>query len=266
MSEANGKNKQGNVIAEASPTLIDKIVRAESPEFRQLRRTVEEGSNHPSDELLLAYANHRATPDDARRIMEHIALCGTCARKALNLTLQQEDLLDYLEDDTSQPSWLDRLKGFVSNLSFPVMIQTPALETVRGPHDEDAAIAVKEGDPIRIFVQVPEDGHVAVFHYSDKGGEARLVFPDRPSDRTSVVGGQKVRILDGQVEGPAGIQRLKVIWTKDPLIDPDVISRLSDADGSSALEDYFNELESLETNEWLEASCSYLVEDTGTHR
>jgi|GEM_PF-2461343 len=260
MAEIDGKNRPGNITTEAPPTLIEMVVRGESPELRQLRKKVEEGPDHPSDELLRAYTSHRAATEDTRSIMEHIALCGTCARKALRLTLQQEELLDDLEDASSQPSWLDRLKGFVSNLSFPVMIRPLALEGVRGPKDEDTTTTLKVGDPLTLFVESPADGHVTVFHFSGEGSEPSLVFPGDASDETRVSGGEKKYLLEGEVEGPVGSQFFKIVWTREQLINPREIN-WADVDAvKEAVSKFFGKLEGLHVDEvWRAAVCEYQV-------
>ncbi len=242
------------------PALLEKIAQSESKEFRQLRHQVEQGPNHPTGDELYDYVLGWLDKKDMLLVMEHLLLCGKCLQEVMEIEQLEEDLTEDALARADILPWSERLKSFVSKLSFPVMIQTPALEAVRGFQREDTVEAVKQGDPLSLFVQGPADGHVAVFHYPHEGYEARLVFPCCASDQTRVIGGQKASIVEGEVEGPAGLQLFKIIWTKEQLIDPLQINWADSAVVDKAIQEFFDKLESLIPNEeWQEAVYPYQV-------
>lgn len=241
-------------------SLLQRLAQTESEESRKLREKIENGPYHPSDDTMYDYVLGRLSEKNENQVLDHILACRSCLEEVFRIRRIEDDLKEHVVEWADETSWLDRLKGFVSNLSFPVTIQTPALEAIRGPQEEGIPRTVKVGDPIRIFAQVPADGHVAVFHYSGKGGESRLVFPCCASDRTRVIGGQKACVVEGEVEGPAGVQAFKVIWTKKQLIDPLQINWSDAGTVTEAVKEFFNKLERLNIDkDWQGAVHEYQV-------
>jgi hypothetical protein len=242
------------------PALLEAMARSESKEFRHLKEQIEQGPDHPTGDELYNYVLGWLDRKESLLVMDHLVLCGRCLREVIRIRRLEEALTQDALARADRVPWLERIKGLISKVSFPVSIDTPALEAVRGLRREDTPGTVKQGDALRLIVQAPADGHVAVFHYSHEASEARLVFPCCASDQTRVIGDQKASIVEGEVEGPAGLQLFKIIWTKEQLIDPLQINWADPAVVNEAVQEFFSKLEGLiPDEEWQETAYEYQV-------
>jgi hypothetical protein len=137
------------------------------------------------------------------------------------------------------------------------------IDPLRGPGTRERQkikrSTFKVGDPLLFSVSIPADGHLIVFHYNGTDRLA-LVFPSN-SGQDSAVSTGEIKRIPGHVNGPAGQQFLKAIWTIDPLINPNDI-HFSDQDSiEKALEDCFERLGKLKPDQWREVLCEFEVHD-----
>jgi len=89
---------------------------AQSDEYRKLKKRAEEGP-HPTDEMLYEYVLDVLDDEDARKIRDHISLCGICAKEVLQIRMMEENAEEELLAWTKNPSLWERMKWVTSNLS-----------------------------------------------------------------------------------------------------------------------------------------------------
>lgn len=240
--------------------LFEKAARSRNLDDREPRISLIDQQNHPSEEALYNYVLGWLENEAAEAVMDHLGVCDHCAEEVLRIRAMEDELREHALRWADRQSWLNRLKLLISNLSFPVTIQTQVFEGARGPGDEDNVRVVKIGDPLVLSVRAPEAGHVVVFHYTEKDAAARLVYPDRPADVARIPANQEVTILEGEVDGPEGEQVFKIIWTRDQLIDPQLVDWDAPAAVDAAVEEFFQKLEALTVDQdWQETVCEYHV-------
>lgn len=137
------------------------------------------------------------------------------------------------------------------------------MDTVRGTgtrgRQEIKKSTFKVGDPLLFSVSIPADGHLIVFHYNGIDRLA-LVFPSNPGQDNAVSTGE-IKRIPGHVDGPAGLQFLKAIWTIDSLVNLNDID-FDDQDSiEKALEDCMERLGKLKPDDWREVLCEFEVHD-----
>jgi hypothetical protein len=239
-------------------SLFQKLALSESEESRQQRLAIEHGPHHPSDEELYHYVLGWLKESQEDEMLDHLLLCRVCLEEVFRIRRIESDTKAHVLQWTDETSWLDQLKGFVSNLSFPVMIHPLAFEGVRGPKDEDTATTVKVGDPLTLFVESPANGYMTVFHLHEGTGEVSLVFPQSEEDQSHVSKGQEIS-LTGEATTPVGRQGFKAIWTKGPLRIHKAHPRTEEWSSVRLTQDLFEELALLVEGEFIEAELNYEV-------
>src|SRR5208283_5340855 len=104
------------------PALLEAMARSESNDFRTLRQEVEVGLHHPSGEDLYNYVLGWLDQEHSLRVLDHVVLCGRCLEDVMKIQQMEEALTkDTLERADKLP-WVERVKDFVSSLSFPISI------------------------------------------------------------------------------------------------------------------------------------------------
>lgn len=233
--------------------LFEEIVQSETEELRQLQQTTEAGPEHPDQYLLRDYALGRVSRQQDNEITKHLMVCSKCSETVFDI--------QYVEPirAESEESWLARIKEFVSNLSFPIFVQFPALEAVRGPEAEKEIRSYVPGEDLAITLKAPANGYVTIFHVCEETGEVNLIFPSEPYDDPKVLAGEGIAPVEGNVDGPAGKHVFKVFWTKDLLIDFTKLDLSNDEQVEVAKLQFFKRLESLEEADWRVATFEYTV-------
>lgn len=113
------------------PALLEAMARSESDDFRTLRQEVEAGLHHPSGEDLYNYVLGWLDQEHSLRVLDHVVLCGRCLEEVMKIQQIEEALTrDALERADKLP-WIERVRGFVSSLSFPVPIWNKVSEKLR---------------------------------------------------------------------------------------------------------------------------------------
>jgi len=113
------------------PALLEAMARSESNDFRTLRQEVEDGLHHPSGEDLYNYVLGWLDQENSLRVLDHVVLCGRCLEEVMKIQQIEEALTkDALERADKLP-WIERVRDFVSSLSFPVSIWNKVSEKLR---------------------------------------------------------------------------------------------------------------------------------------
>ena len=113
------------------PALLEAMARSESNDFRTLRQEVEDGLHHPSGEDLYNYVLGWLDQEHSLRVLDHVVLCGRCLEEVMKIQQIEESLTkDALERADKLP-WIERVKDFISSLSFPVSIWNKVSEKLR---------------------------------------------------------------------------------------------------------------------------------------
>src|SRR5271157_4232584 len=113
------------------PTLLEAMARSESNDFRTLRQEVEDGLHHPSGEDLYNYVLGWLDQEHSLRVLDHVVLCGRCLEEVMKIQQMEGALTkDALERADKLP-WIERVKDFISSLSFPVSIWNKVSEKLR---------------------------------------------------------------------------------------------------------------------------------------
>lgn len=96
---------------------------AQSDEYRKLKKRTEEGP-HPTDEMLYDYVLDTVDDKDARKIRDHISLCGICAKEVLQIRMMEDkaeaDLVAWTDGNggNNKKSLWERIRRFASCLSL----------------------------------------------------------------------------------------------------------------------------------------------------
>jgi len=103
-----------------------------------------------------------------------------------------------------------------ASLKYKVSVigTTRGLATEEGREKSNRYIV---GDSFGIRVDIPQDGYLTIFHYTESG-TINLEFPILSMDESYLSGGSKKTICF-DVKEPFGRHFLKAIWTAKPLID-----------------------------------------------
>ena len=165
------------------PALLEAMARSESNDFRTLRQEVEDGLHHPSGEDLYNYVLGWLDQEHSLRVLDHVVLCGRCLEEVMKIQQIEEALTkDALERADKLP-WIERVKGFIPSLSFPVSIWNKVSEKLRqrrrsttGPEVEVSGWSSKFGAGLSYafggvlvvicFIGLVELSHV--FRHSDR--------------------------------------------------------------------------------------------------
>src|SRR5271157_75657 len=165
------------------PALLEAMARSESNDFRMLRQEVEDGLHHPSGEDLYNYVLGWLDQEHSLRVLDHVVLCGRCLEEVMKIQQIEEALTkDALERADKLP-WIERVKGFIPSLSFPVSIWNKVSEKLRqrrrsttGPEVEVSGWSSKFGAGLSYafggvlvvicFIGLVELSHV--FRHSDR--------------------------------------------------------------------------------------------------
>lgn len=241
------------------PALLETMARSETKEFQEMRQRVEQGPLHPTGEELYKYVLGWLDKEESLLVMDHLLLCSTCLREVLKIRSIEEDLT---EDDLAEADkvpLLDRLKGLVSKLAFPVSIHTPALEAVRGAVPEPQEHRYRPGTELEISAEAPADGYITVFHGCEETGEVELVFPVEPDDNPRVSAGQEIPSITGKVEGPPGKHWFKAFWTKDLLLNPEQSDLRMESVREEAVEEFLDVLQDVPPGDWQMTTKTYEV-------
>src|SRR5271157_1065113 len=113
------------------PTLLEAMAWSESNDFRTHRQEVEDGLHHPSGEDLYNYVLAWLDQEHSLQVLDHVVLCGRCLEEVMKIQQIEEAVTkDALERADKLP-WIERVRGFVSSLSFPVPIWNKVSEMLR---------------------------------------------------------------------------------------------------------------------------------------
>ena len=74
-------------------TFLDEMAQFEPEALKKLRKEVAEGKDHPTPNMLRDYAKDSLSREIDKEVADHIALCGTCAKKVLRLQYLEEEFL-----------------------------------------------------------------------------------------------------------------------------------------------------------------------------
>jgi hypothetical protein len=241
------------------PALLEAMAREETKEFRDLRDQVEQGPHHPTGDDLYNYALGWLDKKESLLIMDHLVLCGTCLREVIRIRKIEEALTEDALKRADRLPLLDRVKSFISQLSFPVSVYAPALEPVRGVETEPQERCYAPGTKLSISVYAPADGYVVIFHCCEETGEVKPVFPLLPEDNPKVSAVQHWVPVEGCVEGPQGRHFFKIFWTRMPLLDLTDLDLQDLEQSETAKSRFFEGLEGLDAADWQETTYEYSV-------
>jgi len=241
------------------PAMLEEMARTESEEYRQLRRQVEDGPDHPSAETLYDYTLGWLEHEDTERILDHITLCGSCLEEVLRIRSIEDELTQDALDRADKKPLFVRMKEFVSSLSFPLDLQFPEWVTVRG---SDARLPVgpyKIGEEMHLHCRVPEHGYMVIFHYVEERVALDLVFPRSLAKAALLLPGEmKVK---GHVDGPIGRHGIKAFWTRHKLLDLQGVNLKNPAEEEALKERFFSLLAESNEEDWQETTRKYQVID-----
>ncbi len=161
------------------PALLEAMARSESNDFRTLRQEVEDGLHHPSGEDLYNYVLGWLDQDHSLRVLDHVVFCGRCLEEVMKIQQIEEALTKDALERADKLSWIERVKEFVSSLSFPVSIWKKLRQRRRsttGPEIEVSGGSSKFGTGLSYafggvlvvicFIGLVELSHV--FRHSDR--------------------------------------------------------------------------------------------------
>lgn len=243
------------------PALLEAMARVETKEFQDVKNQVEHGPHHPTGDELYEYVLGWLDKKDSLLIMDHLVLCSHCLREVIKIRRLEEELTEDALARADRVPWLERVKSFISKLSFPVSMHAPTPEPVRGVETESRKDGYAPGAKLDFVVDIPGDGYVVIFHCCEETGEAKLVFPDLPEDDTKVSSGQRLGPVEGYADGPQGKHFLKVFWTRSRLLDLTDIDPDNEEEFKSVIDKFLDALGKLPEQDWREGTFEYQVLD-----
>lgn len=241
------------------PALLEAMARGESEDFGQLRKEVEEGPYHPSGDDLYNYVLGWLEQEHSLRVLDHVVLCGRCLEEVMKIQQIEEALTKDALERADKLSWTERVRNFISSLSFPVSIYVPALEPVRRSAHDDEKRSYTTGEEYLLILEAPADGYIAIFHGCEETGQVKLVFPLYSTHNVRVSADQDIAPIQGKVEGPAGKHFFKIFWTRVSLLDPGNVNLQDEQVRDAAVEDFFDALEYLSEGDWRLTTMEYEV-------
>jgi hypothetical protein len=214
---------------------------------------------HPTAKMLYAYVLGWTSEEENEAIMKHIASCDICLEEVMRIRgIENELHHDMLKWADSQ-GLFERLKHITSKRSFSAWALT--FDLVRGgtqPKKREQTLQrYATGDRIVFCLEIPADGHLAVFHY-DAGGRVQCVFPQSFDESTFVSGGSEKRIV-GRITEPLGKQTFKAIWTTRQLLYPQKIDFSNTQEIERTMNTFFDSLLALHKTEWRETTYEFEV-------
>jgi len=242
------------------PAMLEEMARTESEEYRQLRRQVEDGPDHPSAETLYDYALGWLKDEETERILDHITLCGSCLEEVLRIRSIEDRLTQDALDRADRKPLFALAKEFISSLSFPFRLEFPRLVPVRGAEGRPPEGPYKIGEEMHLDYRVPEDGYIVIFHYTEKKRDLELVFPRSLAKAALVISGKKKKVK-GIIDGPVGRHGLKAFWTREKLLDLQGVNLKNPAEEETLKERFFSLLAESKEGDWLESTREYEVID-----
>jgi hypothetical protein len=244
------KNKDFELeVSESTADFFRQIAASESPEVRAMKCSVSEGSDHPSEDQLRDHALGRLGPEEDRKIMDHTAFCAPCAGKVLSLIWHAEE---------AETPFIERIKRFISDLSFPMFMQVPPLELTRGHVGQLQEGSYIIGQKMGLSVEAPDAGHLLALHYCRETGQVNLVFPYYSTDINEVSAGQSIRI-EGSTQGPAGRHGFLAVWTRHQVLDLTGFDLTDAVVNQQAVEEVLTRIEGLQEDECLTSVHEYEV-------
>jgi len=241
------------------PALLEAMARSETKEFRDLRRQVEEGPDHPTGDELYDYVLGWLDKEESLLVMDHLLLCGTCLREVFKIRSIEEALTEDALARADRLPWWERVKSFISKLSFPVYVHAPALEPVRRTTTEPLERRYKPGTELVIYVEAPADGYVAIFHACEESQEVELVFPLDPTDNFRLDAGVNTYLIEGVVTEPIGMHSFVAFWTRVLLLDTSETDLQDKAVREEMVERFFDAIEDMDENDWRSTTTEYEV-------
>jgi hypothetical protein len=235
---------------DALETLLERAAESERKEGLQLSQSVEEGSIHPSIELLREYAAGLMDEEDTVIMANHMALCGSCSERLLRI--------QYIENAPKSivQSWIEKAKSL-----FPVFVRpVSALGFAeRGDVQDAEPSSYVSGTEVILMLEAHADGYLTIFHECEETGRVELLFPLETKYVSPVSGGQEIWPITRTVQGPPGKHWFTVFWTRVPVIDP-AAYQLEDAEERErASADFFEALEGLREEDVAAGTQEYMV-------
>jgi hypothetical protein len=243
------------------PALLEAMASEETKEFQDLKDQVERGPHHPTGDELYEYVLGWLDRKESLLIMDHLVLCGRCLREVIKIRRLEEELTEDALARADKVPLLDRLKGLLSKLSFPVSIYEPAFGAVRGADQAPEEREYKSGTDLVLSVEAPADGYVTIFHGCEETGEVELVFPWKRKNNPKVSGGQRVEPIRGETEGPPGRHFFTLIWTRERPPDPRKFDLHNEEERKEAEKEFLDDLCKLNEEDWGTATLYYEVTD-----
>ena len=241
------------------PAFLEAMARSESDAFRHLRREIEEGPWHPSGEDLYSYVLGWIESDQSMKILDHIVMCGHCLEDVIRIRGLEEDLTRDALERADRVPLLERIKRFVSDLSFPVFVQLPALAPVRREAGEPTQRSFSVDTALTLSVQAPGDGFITIIYACEATGEVKLVFPVLETDNPRIAEGREVPPIDGVVEGPSGKHFFKIFWTREPLLQRVEADLADEQEAAEAVDCFLDAVQDLPHEAWRETVYEYEV-------
>ncbi len=235
----------------SAPSFLEQIARSRSKEHVERKKQLEDGPYHPSDDLLRQYVLAELDKSDTEIVMEHVSLCGICARKALEIKWENKE---------TEPLII-KIKRFLSSLSFPIFVRpVSALGFAqRGGVQHAEPTSYVPGTEVILMLEAPADGYLTIFHECEETGKVELLFPLETKYASPVSGGQEIWPITSAVQGPPGKHWFTVFWTRVPVIDP-AAYQLEDAEERErASADFFEALEDLKEEDVLVGTQEYMI-------
>ena len=241
------------------PALLEAMARSETMEFRDLRRQVEQGPDHPTGDELYDYVLGWLDKEESLLVMDHLLLCSTCLREVLKIRSIEEALTEDALARADRVPVFERIRRFFSKASLESSIYAPALAAVRGEGQEPQEHRYKPGTELAISAEAPGDGYVTVFYGCEETGKVELVFPLHSSDDPQVAEAQEKWSPLRTVQGPPGRHWFKVFWTRPLLIDRAAFPLAEPEEHEQVSADFFDALETLDEEDWAEETLEYTV-------
>jgi len=266
-----------------TPDSVENLFRkaGETKSFRKWKKHLEDGP-HPSQEILFDYAVENLPEAKRGELFEHIAHCLRCTEEVYSIRTKSRDFARFIEaGQTERLNWREVVSGLVSTgkifikslrgqkprvtraetiPSLGIMKAKRQLGTTRQPVE---ALRFHPGEVVSLDVEVPEDGYLTAFMYSESQ-PMTLVFPSASNDDTfiSARDGKKLVLKAPDLSAQLAV---KAIWTAKKIIDPsafDFEGPMADRD----LQAFVHELSRLEKEEWECATLDIRLEQKSPRR
>jgi len=204
-----------------------------------------------SKKELEAYASGRISKEEKESIKKHLICCEKCADACFNLdTIKAKSLWRSVEEAVSFAA--DRIKG---------IFILPDLAASRGTVLEKSdVIRTFIGDEVKVEIPIDKDGYLTVIHWN--GENISLVFPNL-YEKDAFVRGEKVKLMRGKIDPPAGMQELRVFLTEENLINIENINFNDENSVLKEIDSFIKKLMTLDENRWSQKEQAYEVMEFG---